>query len=135
MKGIKVFKKNVNVGDLNCWQITKIDFDNNLFWNYYQDIEKGLGYTFSTAPARSVEDMGYIDAKDCYKKLKSRGYIADKDFVNTDTQINSEIQGFWNLAIDRHMNHRNCGDVLSILINDYSIPAEDVMAQFYRLTK
>lgn len=92
----KVFKMEHNTKSLNSYDIKIIDMENETFTHYLQD--KSLGFIYSEY-TRNIKDMGYKDAKDCIKKLKSRDLL--KNEVDYEEQKQSEKLGFINLGVDR----------------------------------
>lgn len=83
-------------------QVKILDYEDQTFTTYYQD--KTLGFPFGEQFTQKVKNMGYIDIKDCYKKLKSRGLL--KQEISIEDQLKSEKIGLINLGIDRIKRHK-----------------------------
>lgn len=81
------------------YQIKIIDLEANTMTLYSQDKSYGLGFVFSEPFTQTIQEWGYTSAKDCIKKLKSRGLLTNE--VDYQEQLQSEKIGFINLGVDR----------------------------------
>ena len=100
----KVFKEIMNGSSKDMkdiFQIKIIDTDKETFITYYQT--SNLGFPFGKKFTQNIKDMGYIDTKDCIKKLKHRKLLTNE--VDYEEQLESEKIGYINLGIDRIKRH------------------------------
>lgn len=121
LEGILVFKREHNTESLNSYEVREINFFNNTCRIYLQDKTLGFPYSDGYSKVKDVTLYGYKNAKEFYNEMKRRGYISDKDFISTEEQTKSELEGFINLAIDRHKNHRKYYDIVQHISEYYNV--------------
>lgn len=102
----KVYKEILSESSKNMkaiYQIKIIDTEKETFTTYYQT--SNLGFPFGEPYTQNINDMGYIDYKDCIKQLTKRGLIHKENEIDYNQQLKEEKIGFINLGIDRIKRH------------------------------
>lgn len=99
----------------NHYEVRIIDTENNTFHKHMQS--KNARFPFGKPFESSMEDMGYINAKECIKSLKGRGLLGEEIALNELKEI--ERMGYIQLGVER-LNRAgvcDCSKIIDICEN------------------